>query len=321
MPQAYRPAAVASAPRERLPGRPEDRSMTAAARRAPRLAAALLFLAAAAFAQAPPATDVWIADLVREGDAWTLAAPRNLTDRDGYDNQPAFTADGRTLLYTAFLDGQTDVHAIDLASGAVRRLTATPESEYSPTPYGDGARFSVVRVEADGTQRLWSFAADGTDPRLLAREPAGVGYHAWLGDRRLALFVLGEPFTLRMLDLDSGVAAVVAERIGRSLHRLPGTAEASFVGREGDDVAIFAVEFAGTSRRRLAPAPPTVERDYAWTSDGVLLAFVGAKLFRLRPGVDVEWAETADVASLGIRDVSRLAVSPDGARLAFVADR
>jgi len=295
--------------------------MPAAVRRARLLAAILPALAAAAFAQAPPATDVWIADLAREGDAWTLAVPRNLTDRDGYDNQPAFTADGRTLLYTAFLDGQTDVHAIDVASGAVRRLTATPESEYSPTPYAGGARFSVVRVEADGTQRLWSFAADGTDPRLLAREPAGVGYHAWLDERRLALFVLGDPFTLRMLDLDSGVATVVAERIGRSLHRVPESAQASFVGREGDEVAIFAVDFAGTNRRRLAAAPPTVERDYAWTPDGVLLAFVGGKLLRQRPGVDADWVETADVASLGIRNVSRLAVSPDGARLAFVADR
>jgi Tol biopolymer transport system component len=284
-------------------------------------AAALLLAAPLAAQPSPPATDIWLADLAREGDAWTLAAPRNLTDRDGYDNQPAFSGDGRTLLYTAFLDGQTDVHAIDLASGTIRRLTATPESEYSPTPYEGGARFSVVRVEADGTQRLWSFAADGTDPRLLAPEPAGVGYHAWLGERRLALFVLGDPFTLRMLDLESQTATVVAERIGRSLHRVPGTAEASFVGRQGDDVAIFAIDFAGAHRRRLAPAPATVERDYAWTPDGALLAFVGPKLHRLRPGIDPDWVEIADVTAFGVRGATRLAVSPDGARLAFVADR
>ncbi|MCM2269504.1 MAG: hypothetical protein NDJ75_05340 [Thermoanaerobaculia bacterium] len=270
----------------------------------------------------PPGTDVWLAELVREGDAWSLRSPRNLTDRDGYDNQPAFTTDGARLLYASTRDGQTDVYEIDPANGATRRVTATAESEYSPTPHDGGARLSVVRVEADGTQRLWSFAADGSDPRLLAPEVRGVGYHAWLDARRLALFVLGQPFTLRMLDLDSGAATVVAERIGRSIHRVPETAEASFVAPDDEGgTAIFAVDFAGTTRRRLAPAPATVERDYAWTPDGVLLAAVGAKLYRLRPVHDAGWLEFADLTAHGVAGVSRLAVSPDGRRLAFVADR
>lgn len=273
--------------------------------------------------QAPPGTDVWLAELDRDGDAWTLRAPRNLTDRDGYDNQPAFSADGTRLLYTSLRDGQTDVYEIDPASGATRRVTATAESEYSPTPHDGGTRISVVRVEADGTQRLWSFAADGSDPRLLAPDVRGVGYHAWLDARRLALFVLGDPFTLRRLDLDSGEATVVAERIGRSIHRIPDSTAASFVARdgEGEAAAIFAVDFAGTTRRRLATAPATAERDYAWTPDGVLLAAVGAKLYRLRPERDADWTEFADLTTHGVAAVSRLAVSPDGRRLAFVADR
>ena len=35
----------------------------------------------------------------------------------------------------------------------ISRVTQTPESEYSPTVMADGAHISVVRVEADGTQR------------------------------------------------------------------------------------------------------------------------------------------------------------------------
>ena len=44
-----------------------------------------------------------------------------------------------------------------------RRVTNTPESEYSPTVTPDGAHISVIRVEADGTQRLWRFTLDGRD--------------------------------------------------------------------------------------------------------------------------------------------------------------
>lgn len=297
----------------------------------PRTSRCLAFaLAAVAFVpafgvsqQAPPATDLWLAELARDSDAWRLGAPKNLTDRDGYDNQPAFTADGARLLYTAFHDGQTDVYELELATATSRRVTATAESEYSPTPYGDGTRFSTVRVEADGTQRLWSFAGDGSDPRLLAPEVRGVGYHAWLDARRLALFVLGEPFTLRLLDLELGTAKTVAERIGRSIHRLPGSAAVTFVAPDGEggDAAVFALDADGSGRRRLAPAPATVERDYAWTPDGVLLSAAGAKLYRLRPGVDADWIEFADLAPHGIAHASRLAVAPAGDRLVFVADR
>ena len=45
--------------------------------------------------------------------------------------------------------------------GSTTRVTNTPESEYSPTVTPDGAHISVIRVEADGTQRLWRFTIDG----------------------------------------------------------------------------------------------------------------------------------------------------------------
>ena len=34
-----------------------------------------------------------------------------------------------------------------------------------------GTRFSVIRVERDSTQRLWSFALDGSDPQLMLAAP------------------------------------------------------------------------------------------------------------------------------------------------------
>jgi WD40 repeat protein len=276
----------------------------------------------AAAQQTPPATDIWMANLVRDGASWRIESPRNLTDRGGYDNQPAFTPDGAKLLYTSYRDGQTDVWELDLATGASRQVTATLESEYSPTPYGDGSRFSTVRVEADGTQRLWSFAdPDGDDPRLLAAGVKGVGYHAWLDERTLALFVLGEPFTLRMLDLESGEPTIVAEGIGRSIHKLPGERAASYVAPDGDEFAIWAIAAQGGEPRRLAPAPASENRDYAWTPDGALVAAVGAKLYRLRPRLETDWIEVADLAAHGVGNVTRLAVAPAGDRVAFVADR
>ena len=272
-------------------------------------------------APAAPSTDVWIADLERSGDAWKLGAPANLTRRAGYDNQPSFLPDGGHLLYTSQRGEQADIFELDLATGAERAVTATPESEYSPTLAADGAHVVVVRVEPDSTQRLWSFPLAGGAPTVIAPEVRGVGYQAWIDATRVAVFVLGEPFTLQVVDTGTGAARRVAEKIGRSIQRIPGTSSVSFTAPDGEAFAIWAIDGSdpAATRRRLAPAPKSEEKDYAWTPDGVLVAAVDAKLYRLRPDVDADWIEFADLTAAGVKGITRLALSPDGSKLAFVA--
>ncbi len=272
-------------------------------------------------AQKPLSTDIWVGDLTHRGESWRLTNVRNLTDRDGYDNQPAFFPDGTSLMYTSQRAGQTDIYEVDLASRATRPLTRTPESEYSPQFLPDGSGFSVVRVESDGTQRLWSFPFDGAAPSRIAPRAKGIGYYAWLDASTLAAFVLGEPPTLRLLKLSSGDDRAVASGIGRCLHEVPGTHEISFTAADGDGVAIYAYDPATGKTRRLAPASPSEEHDDAWTPDGTLVAGVGSVLFRLKPGRDVSWIRFADLSRAGVLGITRLAVGPAGRTLAFVAER
>ena len=58
--------------------------------------------------------------------------------------------------------------------------------------------------------------------------------------------------------------------------------------------------------------------DYAWTPAGDLLMAKDAKLF-LRKKSDWAWQEVADFSSLGLKTITRIAVSPKGDRVAFVA--
>ena len=118
-----------------------------------RLISTTLLLASALGAQARPSTDVWIVPLTQNGGAIKLGAPRNLTHRTGYDNQPSFTPKGDAILYTAVGgDAQADIWRMALPNGAPKNLTNTPESEYSATVTPDGRSYSVIRVEADSTR-------------------------------------------------------------------------------------------------------------------------------------------------------------------------
>src|SRR5258707_11804345 len=168
----------------------------------------VLILSAATLAQAPsptpapPATDIFVIDLTTTpGGKLKLGQPVKITSWAGYNNQPAFMPDGQSILYTSIRDKQADIYRYDIHSGATTQITKTPESEYSPTLMPDGKSISVVRVEADNTQRLWKFPlADGAPPSLILEKINPVGYQLWIDDHTLALFILGKPNTLQIVD-------------------------------------------------------------------------------------------------------------------------
>ncbi|HVZ49939.1 MAG TPA: YetF domain-containing protein [Gemmatimonadaceae bacterium] len=276
-------------------------------------------------AAAQAGTDVWVATLRQEGRRITLGTPVNVTHRAGYDNQPSFMPDGHALLYTSIgADGEADSWMLTLPGGAPRRLTTAPIGVYSPTVMPDGKWFSVIRVEADSTQRLWRFPLDGagTPARVLERvEP--VGYHAWLDDHTLALYVLGArlgvnaPATLQIADTRTGDATVVASGIGRALAKVPRHDAVSFVQVVRDSGQWLAeYDLHARTVRRLGRMPP--HADYvAWTPGGALLTAAGSVVYQWSDGA---WVQVAEFAGAGVRGISRLAVSPLGDRLAFVAD-
>ncbi|HVQ30631.1 MAG TPA: hypothetical protein VMV21_13670, partial [Vicinamibacteria bacterium] len=167
----------------------------------------------------PPATDIYLFGLQSRGGQPVLSPPRQVTDHAGYDNQPAFSPDGRTLYFTSFASGQTDIQRYDLDRGQAEAVARTPESEYSPLPMPGGG-LSVVRAEADGTQRLWRLS-EGQPPELLLPDVKPVGYHAWGDASTLVLFVLGEPPTLQVVDRHQGKPEVVAKDVGRCLRPVP----------------------------------------------------------------------------------------------------
>jgi hypothetical protein len=273
-----------------------------------------------AVAQAPN-TDIYLAPLARRGDTLDVGAAENVTRRPGYDNQPSFIPDASALLYTAVgADGQADIWRYDLAARRTSRVTATPESEYSPTVMPGGARFSVIRVERDSTQRLWSFALDGTDPKLVLPALRPVGYHAWLGPNRLIAYVLGTPSTLHVIDQDANTDEVRARDIGRALQRIPGRGWYSFTSRDSTKALwIIAQPFEGGPLAPLVRAPSDNEY-HVWTPEGVLLSASQGSIIRWneRTGDDGAWRPVAAIP--GVKNISRLAVSPDGRWLAFVAE-
>jgi dipeptidyl aminopeptidase/acylaminoacyl peptidase len=273
--------------------------------------------AVAMAAQAPPATDIFLAPLVVGRGHVTVGAPTNITNRPGYDNQPSFTPNARAILFTSIRgDGQADIYRYDIGSKAISQLTHTPESEYSPTVVPDGKRFSVIRVERDSTQRLWSFAMDGSDAELLVPALKPVGYHAWLNQDNVVAFVLGSPNALVLANVRDGHADTLAHNVGRSLAAMRG-GEFSYVQNDGAGPLLRAFNWSTRVSRDLMPLPGG-SQDIAWVDGDLVLTGAGSRLL-LRDSHDGNWTEIADLSKYGLTSITRLAVSPDGKWLAIVA--
>ena len=273
--------------------------------------------------QGPPATDIYLADLrvTREGRV-SVGAPVNVTARPGYDNQPSFLALGRGFLYTSIReDGQADIYRYEIAEKTSTRLTATRESEYSPTHLPAIEGFSVVRVEADSTQRLWVFSMDGSHSHVVLDSIKPVGYHAWAGDNMLVLFVLGSPPTLQIADASFPHlrGEIVARDIGRTLQRVPGRTAVIFLQRDSVNGPSLSVIDVVTRRVTKLVKAPTDAEFFAWTPSGIVLTASGTKLYQWDSRRGGAWDEVADFAAAGLTNLTRLAVSPTGDRLAIVA--
>ena len=287
------------------------------------LRAVALVVLAAGLAPAQGSTDIYLAPVTRVRDSIVVGRAVNVTARAGYDNQPSFTPDSRSILYTVIgEDAQADIWRYDIAPKRTTRVTSTPESEYSAVVMPGRLRMSVIRVERDSTQRLWSFGLDGGSPQVLLSSLKPVGYHAWLSPSRLATFVLGTPATLHLIDTDGSNDVVRARNIGRALQRVPGKDAFSYTQRDSArGFSIMTQPLNGESETMLVKASPDNEY-HVWTPDGVLLSTRDGVLVRWNRALDATsgWVPVADLKPAGVKNVSRLAVSPDGRWLAFVAE-
>jgi dipeptidyl aminopeptidase/acylaminoacyl peptidase len=265
----------------------------------------------------------------------TTAKPQPVSTAPGYDNQPNFSPDGARILFAANRDDkQTDIYAFDRKTNRVTQVTRTAEKREFADVRAVRRRSErqlhrgAVRIRCEGT------AADACDSTIVALQqgwavsvidPADVTPLAitrGLIRIRLALFVLGnqgKPATLQLASVKTGKTEVIAEGIGRSLHRIPGGSLVSFVHREGDD---YIVKQLDPNTKKVTPLMKAVagssDRDMVWMPDGkTMLMSSGTRIFSWTRGAN-SWSEVFDAAAHQLGVVTRMAVSPKGDAIAFV---
>ena len=268
---------------------------------------------------AQTSSDIYLFDIQMDNNSIKLINGKNLTEREGYDNQPHFV-DDRALLYTSQRGEQTDIYAFDFVQNTAGNLTRTPNtSEYSATVTSDKDFISTIMVEEDGTQRLWKFPITGGTPTLVLDDVKPVGYHAWYNEK-LALFVLGRPATLQVANALTQEVSTITGNIGRCLAPIPASGKISFVHKEAGKP--WMIKSLDMNSMELAEIVETLEgsEDYAWAGPNRLIMAKDSKVYECVLDGDKTWKEIADLSDMGISKLSRIAIDQETKRLAIVGE-
>ncbi|MBC5991567.1 TolB family protein [Pontibacter cellulosilyticus] len=273
-----------------------------------------------ALLQAQTNTDVLLLDMSGKKTEIILSNPQNITNHLGYDSQPHFHRSQPIMYYSsANADGKMDIRTYNLSTKQTADFTTTPENEFSPTLTPDGKHISAIIQRENGQQDLGMYNIDSKAVTVLI-DNLTVGYHAWIDNKNLLLFILAEDgHELQHYNLDTKQNKVLAKSIGRSLHKIPGQNAMSFIDKS--DKEQWLIKRYDTKTGAITTIAPTINQreDITWTSKGTLLSSDGAKLYSFSPAKDKNWQEVKVQGNPALlKGITRMAVNQANNKLAVV---
>jgi len=264
---------------------------------------------------------------IKDGQVTVQAGTGGSLHHATYLNQPVFSRDGSRLLWTRQTGTDpldTDIYYKLIGAGEPGKpLLQSPFGEFSATPMPQQDQlYSVVRVEADGTQRLWQIGAG--QEQLLLPELKGVGYHVWGSDDDLLLFLLEDSTgpNRAVYRSKDGDLTMLAGNIGRALLYQANTDRFFFTaprpGQPADSpLWLWRYQAGGKKAEALLPMPANGQ-DLAVTSQGTVLVSAGRYIFQL---ADDHWLPWTDLSKQCDGKVTRFKLNPVQPMLAFVCDK
>ncbi len=250
----------------------------------------------------------------------TFGEMKRISKKKGYNNQPSFSPDSKSIYYITFVDTtNTDIVNYNIENKLLKQITKTPENEYSPMVTPDGKFISCVKGEA---QQLWKYKiSDPTKCTKVIKDFDSVGYYTWLNKNTIISNVLPDPFALyaNVLTNDTNIRLYMG--IGRCLQTIKNENTVLYVQkRDTSNWYINALELRDNEQPHLYYITKCIpeEEDFALLSDGTLLMFSKKNLYKFNMISDFRWSLLQSFDDAPVDGFYRLSISPDQKALAIV---
>lgn len=203
------------------------------------------------------------------------------------ERYPSYGADGASLTYQAFRDGNSELFIADTSFASVARLTYNDVPEAHPTLSPDGTRLAftegdqetlrtrVVVMGLGGENRRPITAGRNDYGSIPAFSPDGssIAFASWSFDETDGTPALPR---IAIADLKTGARRYITEP-GRETWRpayAPDGRSVAYIARDQDQFDVFLYDLTTGQERRLT-ATPYDEWDVAFSPDGTRLAYAG----------------------------------------------
>lgn len=264
-----------------------------------------------------PSSQIYSFKLQRPANGpWLVHTPKYLSgfNKSGYNNQPYFINEQELLLTVQEAgSNQTELYQLHLGNHSFQRLTQTTYSEYSPTITPDGKYISCVRVDDPVTsiQRLYRYERNVVGrSNCPLPDIKNVGYHTWINNNTVALFLVGKPNQLALVDLTSKDPLIFTSDVGRCM--ISNAAGRLIFVHKISDTYWYIKEYDPLLQKSSILCETIAgSEDFVQTGDGQFIMGKGSKLFKIDPKSEKTWTEIVDLSYFGIQSITRLALRGD----------
>ena len=265
-------------------------------------------------------TEVYLCEIKSEYGGLIAYNFQNISNDDGYDSQPSFVSNSQ-ILFAGNNGGQTDIASYNISDKTKSWFNKTTEGgEYSPIQMpGSTSKVSAVRLDKDGLQRLYVYEKTSKENKELIQGLQVAYYHYYDAETIVASILSDDNLDLVISNLKEKKTDTILRNVGRSIHKIPESKSMSYTStneEENQDLYLLDME---TGESFFVCQLPIGIQDYTWLNASQILIGSGDKLFIYDTFLNSEWKEVADLSEYNIKDITRLAVSPDGGKLALVA--
>ena len=278
----------------------------------------LFFISIYTFSFSQSETEVYLFDLNKSKDGYSLSNRKNISNNPGYDSQPHFY-DANTILFSSTRNGQTDIAKYDIKTGKKTFINSTPSGgEYSPQRIPKSDHVSAVRLDTTGLQRFYKYDIKTGESQELISD-LKVAYPFWYDKNTTVAAVIGNKnLYLAVSNPKKGTNATIQTNVGRSIHQIPNSKNVSFISKKTPIWEILSLDIEKLRTTKITDIEGKYE-DICWMPDGTILLAKENQILRFDPKTNDGWKVLFTLKN--IEKISRIIVNSKGTKIAIVAQK